>query len=530
MACAIKYKKMVRQAGIVLVLCCIGACLVMYGRLNFSGFARFCNADVYADSQVAMRMWEQKTLFPEGWLFGNQFYALATPVLAALMYGLTGSVNTGMVLATEIMTVLIFVSFLWLLRALTRDTLLQLTACLALLAANVAPYGPYSVNSMLFFTQASFYACYLITLFVVFGDYLRAYVSDEVRPGAWMLSLVLSFAMGMQSLRQTVVMVLPILACELFVTLRRRLLKRKAWDRATLVRSLSYAGANVAGVLVIKLLDPPNTSIYGSMEAAPLADLLARLEPLGAALSEVTSLSYVLEGSSTLEMNLVILGMILLALIGAVLYLVRIHREETPLELCWLLLAVGMLGVLLSTVVLTVTIRGIYLFMWFPLVACSVVMLMKKLPGTLKACLVVLLCGASLVGIRDGYGIYMEILEKAGPTDAAQACQWAVEEGYDYVYGDYWGAAPAVAVYSDGELQAGCWHTPENVFYVELVNNPQDIYGEEENERAIYVFTAEDESAGLAAAEARGVTMEKAAQFGDLRVYTSPEQLMRSWG
>lgn len=525
----IRKRDLLRGVLAVLILGCILVILLTYGRLNLSGFARYCNADVYADTQVAMRMWEQKTLFPDGWLFGNQFYVAATPVLAALFYGMTGSINLGMVLATELMTLLIFMSFLWLLRAVTKDVLLQLTACLVVLAANVAPYGPYSVNSMLFFTQASFYACYLITMLVVFGDYIRAYKSEEIRPVAWIVSLILSYVMGMQSLRQMVVMVLPILACEIFMSLRRALLCRKIWNRNTLYRSISYAAANVAGVIVIEWLDPPKNTIFGQMELTGLGNLSQRLQPLGEALLEITSLNYVLNGECTLQMSGIILGMVLLAAIGAVLYLARIHKEETPLELCWLLMAVGMIGVLLSTVVLNITVRGIYLFMWFPLVACSVLLLMKKLPKLLQVCLVLVLCVSAIVGMRDGYGLYMQVLNADKPTDAQQVCQWALDEGYDYIYGDYWGAGPQVAVYSDGELRAGCWHTPENVFWVEMANNPQDIYGEEENEKAIYVFTEEDEAAGLEAARERGVTMEKVAQFGDCHVYTSPVQLMRKW-
>ena len=97
----IKAQGLIRKMLILLVLCSVGTCLLMYAQLNFGGFARYCNADVYADSQVAVRMWEQKSLFPEGWLFGNQFYVLATPVLSALLYGLTGSANVAMVMGLK---------------------------------------------------------------------------------------------------------------------------------------------------------------------------------------------------------------------------------------------------------------------------------------------------------------------------------------------------------------------------------------------------------------------------------------------
>ena len=50
----------------------------------------FYNGDIYSDAMVAKEMWKDKTLFPENWVFGNQFYVAATPVLAALMYGILG--------------------------------------------------------------------------------------------------------------------------------------------------------------------------------------------------------------------------------------------------------------------------------------------------------------------------------------------------------------------------------------------------------------------------------------------------------
>ena len=75
----------------LLVMACYFA---VFAVINFKCFARFCEQDMYADTLVAMMMWEQKSLFPLGYVFGNQLYIVATPVLAALFYGLTGSPNT----------------------------------------------------------------------------------------------------------------------------------------------------------------------------------------------------------------------------------------------------------------------------------------------------------------------------------------------------------------------------------------------------------------------------------------------------
>ena len=59
--------------------------LAVFALLNFRCLPVFCDGDIYTDMSLSRLMWEQKTLFPEGWIFGNQVYVIATPVWAALL-------------------------------------------------------------------------------------------------------------------------------------------------------------------------------------------------------------------------------------------------------------------------------------------------------------------------------------------------------------------------------------------------------------------------------------------------------------
>ena len=102
-------KKQERTFSLIIILVLL-AYFAVFAIVNFIGFAYFCNADMYADTLVARLMWEQKTLFPSNFVFGNQYYVIATPVFAALFYGLTGSMNTSMALATTLMSLLIALS------------------------------------------------------------------------------------------------------------------------------------------------------------------------------------------------------------------------------------------------------------------------------------------------------------------------------------------------------------------------------------------------------------------------------------
>lgn len=543
--------KRFERAITVTVMGCIAAHLAVFAILNIFGFNLFCDSDMYADTLIARLMWEQKTLFPENWVFTSQYFIVGTPVIAALFYGLTGNVNTAMVLATGTMTVLVFASLVWLVRAVTKELLPWALTALVLIVSILAPYGPKSFNAQLFFLQASYYACYLITMFTVYGDYVRAL--EHPRPAAFGLSLALCFATGMQSLRQTVVMVLPILACELFQALRRCLNRQKPWDRAhlpSLLRALGYAAANVCGIAAMKLLNIPQDILYGDMRLLNFYEMREQLPLVADTVLGVTGMTYLFDSRFSPFYTLSCLLLLGLVVTAALLWLSRIRRQEDPLELCWLLFLVGMLGVAASCLVVGVYIRDIYMFMWYPFAAFSVLLLYRRLGPRLRQTLAALVIALSLGSLlvtwkpwaetallhdetyagrafrlaRDyGWRSYAETDEAY--FDAQQLCGWAMEEGYEFVYGD-WYVSPRIAVHSGGALMAGYWWN-EDIFKPIAHNTWLGLFEQASNEKAIYVFTSEDEERCLQKAGELGVTLQKQAEFGVYRAYTSPVQLMR---
>lgn len=355
---------------------------------------------------------------------------------------------------------------------------------------------------------------------------------NKSRKISWAISLFLCFATGMQSLRQTAVMVLPILSWEVLEMFCRLVRRKRLWSpvySGRTLRALSYAAANFTGILVSHFLNIPQAAIYGQTTLVPPEQWPERLQAVLQALLEITSLDYLLAGDYSRLLCGVIWFFITITIIAVGVMISRRKGSISGLEISWLLCWISIAGTALSTVLLSITLRGIYLFMWFPLVAISGAIILEKLPALPKMAAVTLACLLSLASLLYCYVPHVSAVFQGDPTDAEQLCQWAASEGYAYVYGDYWGTAPQIAVYSDGTLEAGCWHTSENVFQVELSNTPQDIYGTEENEKAIYVFTPEDEASGLRKAREQGVSLTKQSQFGIYSVYTSPVPLMHSF-
>ena len=127
---------------IALIALIILAYLALYSFIDFGYFARVSTSDMYEDTLAARLMWEQKSLFPKSYLFGNQFYVVATPVLSALFYGLTGSMNRAMAWATACMSLLLLWSMEWMLRPCVKRLSLRLMALLIFMAS---VFGPYTI-------------------------------------------------------------------------------------------------------------------------------------------------------------------------------------------------------------------------------------------------------------------------------------------------------------------------------------------------------------------------------------------------
>lgn len=501
-----------------LVILCFFA---VFAVINFKCFARFCEQDMYADTLVAKLMWEQKTLFPYGYVFGNQLYMVATPVLCALFYGLTGSPNTAMALASTVMSLLILLSFWWMLRPFVKKRFSLAGAMLLLVSC---AFGDKLVNQeegQLLFIMCSYYACYIITLFVVLGDYVRSLGDGRLRPTPLVLSLLLCFATGMQSLRQTCIMVLPLLAFEALRLLldwkkQKRLPLRE--HRAALIRALGYAAANLAGLLFVKLFHVHQYTIFDS--AAP--GLGQRLLAVYRAFRGISGYDW----AGPEHPFFILLFVFQMSVLAYALYLQLRHmRQGGGLSCLWWLLLISIAAVIAASLVTSLSIRSVYLFPYYPLLALSMALALEGLKPKAGYALSLALCLLSLANL---YYSYIPSVQ-SGIAPEKDACEqisdWAVENGYELVYGGHAFVAPAIAAYSDGALTAGCWNE-EVMFKAKEYLNLQNIYSLEDVERAVFVFMPGELEYAREAARNAGAELTFHGQYGDLSVYTSTVQLM----
>ncbi len=495
--------------------------------INFRLFPVFNDSDMFVDLYPAKLMWEQKKLFPQGWVFGNQYFTIASPVWTALFYGITGKLCLSMALAVTFLTVLICGAWLWMLKPLRKENDLTavLLSLLLLLGGMIGYDIVHTQQGQIFFLCTAYYASYLLTMFLVYGCYVRDISDRKYHTAMYALALVLCFATGMQSLRQTAVMVLPLGCVE---TLRQFLAfrKNKKLEKKEILRGckcLGYAVSNAAGFVFIKaVIKPAHHNVYGNTSSRDAETTLQGIK------TSLTSLlgTMGLDPSQITKHGVASVILCLLAILALVVVAMAFKeglkaRFAEPPAIVMTLFLIGILGVLLPGCLFNIVVRPIYYFTWYPLFSLALYCLWEKAGKQRKA----VSLGITVFLIANYVFSYAPSVREAlfhETTEEQEVVAYMEAHGEQYLYGD-WSYVLGIAMTADGRITPGGWYfeTYQVLPYV----NPLGIYSEEDNASALILLTEADQNA-LEIANERGAAMEKVFETAHYTLYRSDRQLM----
>lgn len=529
----IKREKIFSVVLTVLILGFVG--MVFY--INFSINPEYYDGDIYNDINYAKEAWKAKSLFPKDWIFGNQTYVVATPVLAALFYGITGNGFTAMAIASCIMTVLTLLTYDWMTRTLfsynERTAGFLFMIGFLLLKAHVATSQQ---GIQAFFTMASYYACYFINAFIVYGCYVRIrqgkFTGKHIIPA--IIGVALSFGTGMQSLRQTAVMALPLVACEvLLIIIYSAKDKRFAISYSTLFSAIVFI-ANIAGLVAMRFIEINQNSIYGTTAfVSSFKDFFRKLFLN----MESVALTF---GLDALELRVRLVASIpflLIILIGFILcvkdYIKNKCNEQGRFVLV-MLLTLGCVSVFAAGVLTDVVNRALYYFMIYPLLAVCVsyiIVKFEKKRDVLFA--VVAVFTAGMIIFRTA-GAVEEI--KAGKdknSTAHQIANYMLDNGYDTIYSVFglsgvMDGAENVVVASGDKIHLVQFKNVDSSKPMKPVEYlcVKDGYKQWDNSKSLYLLRDHELPKVKKIAEKYDVTMAEKARFSDgLYLYSMSENI-----
>lgn len=495
--------------------------------INLFAPPSFYDSDMYTDMCYAMQMWNHKSVFPEGWVFGNQLYAVSTPVLAGLCYGLTGNPVLAMGLASTVMAVLVLLSFNWMLRPVVGSREGRLAGTV-LLVWMVLFFGDswHSTNGwQLLFTMCSYYAVYAICAFLAFGCYLRSQqLQTRKLQGMLVLTCLLSFGLGIQSLRQTAVMTLPLLGVE-FLHILQNIIQKRKWNRKSLTVAALISATNLAGLMTARFLKVAQVEITGDLGLTSFAGFFGNLRQ-----SVLLALSLVFNHDGV---SVLILGMLLL-LCGAsfigIVFQTKKTKDCKGLVLFTLLL-LSVLAILAVDVLTTMLVRAIYYFMLFPMLAFLAARIYPGEKGWKQRGLLMFLSAVFLLSlVRELPDMVPPIREKKEES-AYAVSQYMMENGYTTVY-SAWNGAADIPVASGWKISAGFWEDAEApFFYYQYLCNPEIFHVDKDH--CVYLFHGQQYAEkAIRQAKTKGIAMELVQTFPqwDIYLYTASENIMEAFG
>lgn len=329
----------------------------------------------------------------------------------------------------------------------------------------------------------------------------------------------------MQSLRQTALMILPLLGVE-GVRLLRLWLHRapgSRWNRGTSLRVALYSGANLAGQIFIKILAPNCVTMYGELTFNELSQIPDCIETCFRALRSITGLKYLDSDTPLVGIAAVIL---VLMTVAALCHCLLQRENRNGSDLLLILFGCSILSVLSVSIVINIYTRSIYIFPWYPLAALAAVVLADRWKPPARAIGAALLLATLMGNLFLSYGSTTESACSDEPLPQQQVAQYLMDKGYTRVYGP-WMQVSGIAVWTDGQVAAGSWYS--SVCQVIPYITPTDIFSDEDNENACYlaVGTAgEQELLDYAASQNATMTLLERFEGTGYALFASSRQLM----
>lgn len=397
----------------------------------------FYNCDIYSDAMVAKEMWKEKSLFPDNWVFGNQFYIAATPVLAALMYGILGDSFLALSMASCLMTVFILLSFVYCMKEAIEKKYMPLGLFCISGAVIICAGACSSVCGwQIFYTMASYYASYFIGILLTLGVWLRLKKYNKANPVMAILVLLLNCALGMNSLRQTLTACLPLVALDGLLILIEMIREKKIIEviKQSLKRVIFSAGAllfNLAGVIMVKFFDINSDPIIEETKLSYRpAEVFDNLIATAKSIAAVMGFSYHDKGLDYIPL-LIAAAVFLLIAVTAVILIIK-DKNESPLTYLITFSFISLAAMAFTGVFLLRT-RHIYYFLWFFMLTCCIIYLSARFKGKLKTALLtaVLICGIVNCTYSFSYDYRRYKLRDEGYEKIANEL---IDDGIEYLF------------------------------------------------------------------------------------------------
>ncbi len=438
---------------IILVLIALFACSIVW--LNFHSELWY-DHDIYPDAYLARLMSEQKTLFPDNWIFGNRLFIIGTPVISAILYTFIHDSVYSMALASSVMMVLVLLSFAWSIRPWAKKNTVLAAGILCLIGGVVLGIraSSFIAGLQILYTMSSYYACYLIVILLSLGVFLRLKDSIRVSPFMIGLCLSLSFATGLHSVRELLLLIIPLAFVEFWdiciVWRNERHLGRSLFkERKKVMFVCGMFFMNLSGIITSGFIPAQRVPIIETGFVSSFSQLGYKLADTSLDMLRITGLAFPERGIKCLP--LFFAALIIVSLIVCSILQIISKKDNGALATFLKFSIISVLGVWAAGI-LVLKARPLYYFIHYLTATLSVVYLLVKWKD--KTCETFVLLGLIVFSsISYVYNFATDFLDyRHNSSKARTIADGLVAQGdVDCIY-DVYDQKPIYAAYSHDRI------------------------------------------------------------------------------
>lgn len=343
----------------------------------------------------------------------------------------------------------------------------------------------------------------------------------------WALCLVLSFCTGLQSFRQTFIMLVPICIMEIFFSIKAIYHHTNLFARKTFWFTLANGIANVFGLLLIRLMAIPRYTIYGDY------GLVGSISEVKNNLGQIMESLVTAIGIGTQDNKWIfVYSICLIAIFLVSIAIIIKNKDKSGLPLLILLNLVSILVVVGGKLLTHMAIRPAYLCFWYPMVCLCFIYLLEQFVGKMAYMFLLFVFSvAMLVNYRTTYNPVYDWISIAQQdyNERVEVASWMMENGYNRLFGRN-NFTEQLAAVSNGDILCACWgeDSTENMFVITpcLVNT--EIYQAEYADETLYLIIDDAEEIFLEKARSMGanVKMVRDLKYRNAKLYTSSSHLI----
>lgn len=428
--------------------------------LNLCRYAQHVDSDIAAEALLAREIWVEKDIAPNDWISSTERRIIGMPTVAAVFYGMTGSMQLAVGVACVLLGAAFLGIFYYFLRKLSLSRPAAFTALLVLCALpvngwrNEGQMVPFV--TLLLFLFAEYYVFHSIFFFASILFYLRLRETRRMTRRdlvLWLILFVAAILLNCGGQRCLQVVILPMAVTEAIALFAE---SGHLKDRLPRGRYLAtgYVGSLVAAFAVSCLYG--GRGDYAVYLLQPKEAVEKLLVTVPAALLENFGLAGNAKVGSFASLIQLLLWAFLILLGYGIWYIFRrksecSDREKRTVEI--LLISVGVTAFIIG--ITSAEAAHYYFFMaWFA-AAVIVAVLTEHLSGKQPLFAGLILAAVALFAILNlKYTYYGAVTTENNLQEYREVADFLEEEGIEYGYAEFWDAE-RICLITDGRVTMG---------------------------------------------------------------------------